>query len=65
MKYRRVTPTRWHHFVVWAIQMVTGGMVARDETSMDIERYLRRGKLMRRAAFRECAESRREMRRGE
>ena len=63
MRYRKTLPTRWHHFVVWAIQAAIGQSVAAGETDMCNERYLRRGKLMRRWAFRECAESRHEMRR--
>lgn len=63
MKYHKVFPTRWHHFVVWSIQIVIGQAIANDDTDMNIERYLQRAKHLRRWAFRECAESRREMRR--
>lgn len=63
MKYRKITPSRWYHFVVWAIQATIGEMVAKGESDMEIERYLHRSRLMRRMAFRKCAESRHEMRR--
>lgn len=54
--------TRWHQFVQWAIQSVTGQAVQSGETVMPNERYLQRAKLLRRAAWRDCAESRRDWR---
>ena len=58
MRYRKITATRWHHLVAWAISATIGQMIARNETDMSIERFVQRGKHLRREAFYMCAESR-------
>lgn len=62
MKYHTITPSRWHYLVIWTIHTVIGMSIANDETDMRIERSIQRSKRLRRMAFRDCADSRKELR---